>query len=566
MMGSGKRSRALLVWLVAAFSTGATACAGGNGQEDGADTSGDGDDALDRTDVDADAMADVGEDAAADAEADGMLPSVVDYLIVAADGLAETAAAFAAYREATGFATMVAPMSEVTAGLADRSDRELAAAVRDRVRAAYAGRDPERPFYLLILGDADAVGNDSPFLVPAAGCPYVDCYFSDNAYADVDGDDVPEIAVGRIPVRSDADGMVVLDKVRVHESAYEAGPWNRLLSLYAGEGDFGPEVDPVIEWAMQMVLQAVPYDFDVSFAYDNPASPYDYAPFGSKVLEFLNDGAILTAYMGHGGGELDVGGIEGIRVEHRYPMLAFFACGTGDYVGLGDSDPEWLLKRPGAPMAFLVSQNASHPYGNIVLSRELFAAVFEGRPATFGEAVRLMKWRTVHQDDEFRRTVDAAALALLSPEEMEEIRRSHLYIYNLLGDPALAMRFPPGTAAVDPGTGPYVAGGEVAFSGTVTAVAAGTAQVTLETERSVILATLTPVENPELPESWPVVQENWARAVDKVVAASEVPVVGGAFAGRITIPADVPAGTYQLKVYARDGGGDAIGHVEVVVR
>ena len=566
-MGPGRRPREFLVCLVVALLADCTSCTGSSGEEDAADTSGDGGDAPDRTDVDADAMADGGEDTAADAEADGTPPPVVDYLIVAADGLEEAAAAFAAYRGGAGYRVRVVAMPDLTSGLADRSDRALVAAVRDSVRAIYEASDRERPFHLLILGDADAVDNDRSFLVPAASCPYVDCLFSDNAYADVDGDDVPEIAVGRIPVRSAADARAVLDKVREHETVYRTGPWNRLLSLYAGEGDFGPEVDPAIEWAMQMVLQAVPYDFDVSFAYDNPASPYYYAPFGSKVLEFLNDGAILTAYMGHGGGELDVAGLEGIRVEHRYPMLAFFACGTGDYVGLGDSDPEWLLKRPGAPMAFLVSQNASHPYGNIVLSRELFAAVFEERPATFGEAVRRMKWRTVHQDDEFRRMVDAAASTYLSPDEMDENRRSHLYIYNLLGDPALAMRFPSGTLTVAVAPGPYARGTELAFSGTVGGLAGGTAHVTLEVDRTVIPWELTPVESPELPENWPVVQENWARAVDKVVASTEVvPVAGGTFAGSITIPADVAAGTYHLKVHASDGVADAIGHAEMVVR
>ncbi|MBM4387879.1 MAG: hypothetical protein FJ088_09090, partial [Deltaproteobacteria bacterium] len=266
----------------------------------------------------------------------------------------------------------VLTMKDITGGAEGLSDEDRSEAIYARVKEAYENRDKSRPFYLLIIGDAEYFDNGEDFLVPAPKSSIGwEPGYSDNFYADMNGDHVPDIAVGRIPVRNDKDGAAVLDKIKQHENSYEPGLWNRRLNVYAGEGDFGPEIDAAIELAVQKGFEEVSYDFDIRFAYDNPASDYYYAPFQEITLKLLTEGAVMVVYIGHGGGETEVSSLTLLKSQHRFPMAVFFACGTGDFLMLDDSDPEILMKQTGAPFEFLVSETTSHPYGNAIFAREL---------------------------------------------------------------------------------------------------------------------------------------------------------------------------------------------------
>lgn len=486
----------------------------------------------------------------------------VDYVIITADKLEETARAFALYREATGYRTRIFTMGQLTAHLPAPTERELIDAVRARIRSQYNLRDNRKPFYVLLVGDAQYGKSDRDVLLPA---DYKNESYTDNVYADMDGDGIPELAIGRIPVRENSDGLTILEKVKAHENAYKVGLWNRRLNIYAGTGNFGPEADGAIEWIVQLALEAIPYNFDVLFAYKNPRSEYYYTPFKEKVLDLINQGSILTAYMGHGGGELDVERLEEIMVKARHPMLAFFACGTLDYLSPSDSEGERLLKQAGAPGAILGSQTTSHPYGNAILAREMAMAVLEDRAPTFGEVIRLMKVRSMRNNDTFRQIVDAMAVAFVEEDEMAYVRRSHLDIYNLMGDPAMGMRLPAGLATVQAEKETYRRGERIAFSGRVNNFEAGTAQVTLEIERGRIAWELEDVENLASAEYTHAVQRNYSKAIDKVVDRRTAAVKSGAFNGELQVPHDIPGGTYYIKVYAENGETDATGYFKLKI-
>ena len=513
------------------------------------------------SDIPPDAVLDLPEDEAGPTP----LPAV-DYMVVCANDLVGTAQAFATYRQETEHVTEVVTLADLDFTAKEYAESLVVEAVHDRVRETWDQRNPDRPFYLLIVGDAEYSKADTGVLVPAPYEPFGwDPGHSDNGYADMDGDHVPDLAVGRIPVRSDGDGLLVLDKVKHHESHYEVGPWNRRLSAYAGEGDFGPEIDGAIELVVQKVFEALSYDWDIRFAYASNNSVYYYTPFKDIVLEYLTHGSLLTAYMGHGGGETNVASLDLVLCQHRCPMLAFFACGTGDFLMLSDSDPEILMKQPGAPFEFVASQPASHPYGNAILARELEVAVMELRVATYGEAFRLMKWRSMYHDDEFRQLIDAMTALFIDVSEMEAVKLSHMYTYNLLGDPALSMRYPEAEVILEIDAAEVPQGTDLGFQGTVAGFDEGTAHLTLEVDRITVPWDLEPVPPPNDPGYAAVIQSNHAKALKKVVAEVDVPVTGGAFQGTIPVPKDMPLGKSYLKALVEDGEVDGIGHHPVLV-
>ncbi|MBM4370644.1 MAG: hypothetical protein FJ098_03275 [Deltaproteobacteria bacterium] len=488
-----------------------------------------------------------------------------DYLILAAGNLLGTAEAFRAYREGTGHTVALATLDQLLEGAA-ATDYAASLRIKDWVALHWEARDPDRPLFLLLVGDAEDSFNDPDETLPAAdwaggwqGC------LSDNAYGDMDGDHVPEVAVGRLPVRDDATGLDLLDRIRGHEEGYVPGPWNHRLNVYAGEGGFGEDVDFFIETVAQKGLEAVPMPFDIRFAYKSPGSTWYYAPFEDIVHEMVTSGAVLTTFMGHGGGELDVPDLAQVKPADRFPMYAFFACSTGEFAGDAASDAERVMLQPGGPMALLVSTATTHPYANAINALELEAAVFEDRPATYGEAIVGMKWRSLYHESDLRDLVDGFAETQMSRDEMEDTVRDHMYSYNLLGDPAVRLLVPQGDVLLEAaGAAP---GGEVAFTGEIPRLAGGSAHVRLVCGRASLIHTLTPVEDPTDPASWPTVQANWEAAMDHTVDASEVAIDGdGAFSGTLQVPAGTPKGTYWAVVYAEEEGSDGLGSAEVAIK
>lgn len=495
------------------------------------------------------------------------LPEPIDYLVITASDLLETAEAFAEYRQSTGHVTFVATVQSAIGGLAAPTDAIIVDEIADFVHGHYHKRDKDKPFFLLIVGDADASDNDPAKTVPAGVWPggWEGCR-SDNFFGDADGDHVPDLAVGRIPVRNNADGNLILDKIKTHESEYKVGQWNHRLHVYAGEGGFGDDIDVFIEKIAQEGLESVSYEYDLRFAYNSPSSTYFYTPFSEKVLDMVTDGALLVTFMGHGGGELNVPSLDDVLVKNRHPMYAFFACGTGDFIGEWDSQPEQVMKQEGGPMALLVSQTTTHPYGNAINALELEPAVLAEQPKTYGEAIVRMKWRSLYNTSALRETIDAFAVMYMDggQAEMDAVILDHMYSYNLLGDPAVRIRFPAGKVELT--AGEAYKGASLEFSGTVDNLDTGSAKVRLVCERADIIHELTPVEDPTDPANLSMVQENWNKAMDHDVAVATVDVSGGAFAGSLEVPQSTGVGTYFLVVYADDGTTDAVGSVEVKVK
>src|SRR5262245_134717 len=100
---------------------------------------------------------------------------------------------------------------------------------------------------------------------------------SDEPYADIDNDQIPDLAVGRIPADSADELAAVVRKILRYEQQSD-GPaddtWQRRLHVVAGVGGFGLLADSFIEAAGASVFQqSVPAGYAVLPTMANPASP-----------------------------------------------------------------------------------------------------------------------------------------------------------------------------------------------------------------------------------------------------------------------------------------------------
>ncbi len=299
---------------------------------------------------------------------------------------------------------------------------------------------------------------------------------SDTPYADIDGDGLPDLAVGRIPAHSAKELAAVVRKVIRYEQHADHGPWEKCLNIVSGAGGFGAVTDALVEAAgRQVIQQTVPPEYDVRHICAGATSLDDpvHADFGTRARRQLNEGGLAWIYLGHGvPTELDRiptrNGRQSILSTHDVPRLhcgphnplaVLIACYTGAMDAPQDCLAEDLILAEQGPVAVIAATRVTMPYGNMVMGYELLRACFRDRSPVLGDIFRLSQQRTLANDadDPLRTSLDAIALTLSpSPVDLAAERREHVLMYHLLGDPLTRLRLMPASLAQARPTGTIV--------------------------------------------------------------------------------------------------------------
>ncbi len=509
----------------------------------------------DATADDDDATPKVDDDDSAD---DDDTPPRGAYLVLAADGLAEAGQGYADLRAGQDLLTEVVSISDLVEPGYWTPD--LVAAVQARLLALAKPLPAEAPLYLLLLGDAPTLGDDPTGLIPASHCLNLlgSCY-TDNSYADLDGDGLPEVAVGRVPARTADQATAYLDKLQQFEADWRPGLWNRRLVLFAGDSGFGAEFDAIAQGLILDTLTDVNHSFDIWGVWDNAASDWFYVPFTDKVVDLFDAGAVGAFYIGHGSAAFNDGlsqdQLEAMALENRQPFAFFFACSNGSYAGDLGSIAEAALWKEGGPIAAFAASDLTHPYANAVYPYEMQRALFDAMPPTFGDVIRLAKVASIEHEDATRDLMRALArLQDLTDEEMVLIERQSLDLYNLLGDPATPTLYPQAAVTIDSIAG-SIATGSLQVGGLAPGIESGTARVTLEVDADQHMGELDPAAAEAA-----AINANWVIANNRIAASQEVPVVDGRFEADLDFEGELPGEAFFIKVYADDGDHDAFGH------
>lgn len=410
---------------------------------------------------------------------------------------------------------------------------------------------------------------------------------TDNYFADLDDDQIPDVAVGRLPADSAEELSLFIRKSLAYEKLATHGAWRQKVNIIAGVGGFGALVDSVVEMSTKQFLTAgIPASYTTSMTYGSWRSPYSPDPrlFHAVTRQRLEEGCLFWVYIGHGqtreldrvivpGAALPIFKAEDsakLRPQPHWPIALFLACYTGAFDQPKDCLAEELLRSEGGPVAILAGSRVTMPYGMAVMGTEMLQETFQKRPATLGELVlktkrEMMKPPVEAEEGKLdnRQMLDALAAAI-SPaaDQLTEERLEHVQLFNLLGDPLLRLAQPlPMTVRIDgepkPGQPLRIAG---------TADLAGRCTLELVTRRDGLRF------KPEGRDRFDPTEPALRKMHDTYLAANDPRWAhvafqhsGGDFAQDLVIPADC-RGACHIRAFIEGTDGHAVGAVDLTVR
>ncbi len=405
---------------------------------------------------------------------------------------------------------------------------------------------------------------------------------TDNGYADLDDDQLPDLAIGRLCVRSREELQTQVRKILFYEKYPDPGRWQRQINLVAGIGSFGPVTDTMIEMATKKFLTGgIPAAYQTTMTYANWQSPYcpDPCRFREATLFRLNEGCLFWIYIGHAQQRflapvlvpgavfpiLDVDDSRRVNAAQGLPIAVFLACYTGAFDQAEDCLAEALLRAEGGPVAAICGSRVTMPYGMAVMSDALLDEYFVRRRATVGELLLAAKRRmgADEKDNPRRQLLDALAAAI-SPaaDQLPAERLEHVALFNLLGDPLLRL---PQPSPIEVHAADTVRGGELLnVSGRCELAGEGWIELVCRRDRSRVSL---PSRRQFVPtnEFLRSFQEGYRQANDPVWVAQRFTATGGDFELQLVVPPDC-SGPCHVRVCVVAADDLALGAADVFVQ
>ncbi|HXK60753.1 MAG TPA: C25 family cysteine peptidase, partial [Acidobacteriota bacterium] len=344
-----------------------------------------------------------------------------EYVIITTRELSEPARALAEHRQHQGWTTMVADVKDVMDEF--NHGNVNPSAIRDFLE--YALSKWEKPLRFVVLAGKgsldyrDLKGQGSNLIPPlVVGTPY-GITASDTALADVDGDFVPDVAIGRLPAENTEGLEILVRKIISYEEA-SSGAWQNRVLLAADKPD--PRVGDFRAYS-DTLARLLPNGFIALKAY-----PSELESPREQILAGLNAGCGLFSYVGHGSADqlasegrlFQISDLEQLTNKSFLPVFVGLTCYVGAFVDPGwDCMAERMVKvGNGGAIAALTSSWLAPNASNMAFGAQVFRARFYGGCETIGEA--------------FREAYQASA--------MTGVPGYVLSIFNVFGDPATPIR------------------------------------------------------------------------------------------------------------------------------
>ena len=432
-------------------------------------------------------------------------------------------------------------------------------------RAGHGGRAPR---YLLLFGDCvwdnrlrtadcSSLNADDLLLCYESENSFntVECYVDDGFYGLLDDGegtnpqsaDMLDLAVGRFPVRTEAEARVLVDKTIGYVNNKNAGAWQNVLMFMGDDGNNNMHMDDANKAADDIAARYPGYQIKKvmwdAYTQEMSSTGRSYPEVSSIVKQQQRNGALIMDYAGHGRPDqishesvLKLTDFKGFT-NKNLPLWITASCDIMPFDGIEENIGEAaMLNQAGGAVAFFGTTRTVWANYNKVINMAFLRLVLGqdgGKPMTMGEAQRQAKnlMITAGQD--------------LTTNKLQ---------YSLLGDPAIALNQPQMKVVVDS------INGQAVGSTPITLKAASVARVSGHIENATRFnGTMTAVvlDSKELVTC----RQNASADADssfqfynrsKAIYSGSDSVVAGKFSLRFAVPVDLnySGDTGEMNIYA----------------
>lgn len=364
--------------------------------------------------------------------------SRADYIIITCSDFVNEVERLARYRNVQGLRVSVVDVADVY----DQFSYGLftPTAIHDFLKFAYHHWKRPSPSYLLLVGDANwdykdnlgyGVDNCVPtYLVATRGN---EAAASDTRFVCVSGEDfLPDMHVGRLPVSTQKQADIIVDKTIQNEKDAGAN-WRRRILLVADDG-------PSFERQSAITSDYIPAGFEtIRLDLGSLKLPQDMPlnkkiektndSFTPRVLDEINRGCGIIQFVGHGG--LRVWAHEHIlnsreSADHwenmtnkgKFPIIFTFSCLNGffDSPRFPTIAERFLNEKDKGAVAVVTNTRGSLESETLFLNWNIFDAIFNLETDTLGSVLTCAKLRSITDVSRFANLMDT---------------------FTVLGDPAL---------------------------------------------------------------------------------------------------------------------------------
>ena len=342
-----------------------------------------------------------------------------------------------------------------------------ASAYRRYMKMLYdrAANDSEKPRYLLLFGDGgwdnrmkttewSGYRPDDYLLCYESENSFsmVSCYVSDDFFCLLDDEEViqkgsggsmsytgqPDVAVGRLPLRSIEDAQAMVDKIINYSNNEHAGNWQNEICMMGDDGNQNSHMKTADKVAKMIEKNYSNYNVNKIYwdAYQRTSSStgYSYPDVTRLIKQQIQSGALMMNYCGHGAAyamshEMVMKLADFETSQSNYlPLWITASCDIMPFDGQEDNIGETvLLNRKGGGIAFSGTTRTVYATYNEVMNLAFTEYVLTAG-ISIGEAARLAKCDLVSKGSD------------LTCNKLQ---------YTLLGDPALHLATPKQQIVVD---------------------------------------------------------------------------------------------------------------------
>ncbi|MCP4708672.1 MAG: hypothetical protein GY869_08615 [Planctomycetes bacterium] len=338
---------------------------------------------------------------------------------------------------------------------------------------------PHEPNYLVIVGDYQKNYQDEPWFMPTRIRKFYqfnygqrDVYAADPLWGDLNNDLVPDLPVGRIPVRTTEQLQLVINKILTYENQ-TPDPNNLSLLVWAGSPNYNPVLDNlVITLGANLVKQNAPDWMQMWSIIAHSQNPLCGWPPDHNTLfnQQLQQNAALAVLIGHSRERSFLSMVhQGEYIEytapdkyyHPYsiypikqndtetntkispsPVMTLITCYAGYFSGSINCLAESLLFMPDGPVTLVAATTESHPLTNAYTSLALLQNMDKNK-----KRIGDIWLNAQHQMLNTKNFILENILSKLENRfdvklDITKLQRDQALMYTVLGDPAVKLPLP----------------------------------------------------------------------------------------------------------------------------